>query len=55
MNYEKGGLAAAAQSVQDKGRGDDKILVHMTPNEVRGLQAIAMQHGGSLTIRSRRS
>jgi hypothetical protein len=50
MNYEKGGLAAAAQSVQDKGRGDDKILVHMTPNEVRGLQAIAMQHGGSLTI-----
>jgi hypothetical protein len=50
MNYEKGGLAAAAQSVQDQGRGDDKILVHMTPNEVRGLQAIAMQHGGSLTI-----
>jgi hypothetical protein len=50
MNYEKGGLAAAAQSVQDQGRGDDKILVHMTPNEVRGLQAIAMQHGGSLTV-----
>jgi hypothetical protein len=49
-DLNKGGLAAAAQSVQDQGRGDDKILVHMTPNEVRGLQAIAMQHGGSLTI-----
>jgi hypothetical protein len=49
-DFNKGGLAAAAQSVQDQGRGDDKILVHMTPNEVRGLQAIAMQHGGSLTI-----
>jgi hypothetical protein len=49
-DFNKGGLAAAAQSVQDQGRGDDKILVHMTPNEVRGLQAIAMQHGGSLTV-----
>jgi hypothetical protein len=26
------------------------MLVHMTPKEVGGLQALAMQHGGSLTI-----
>jgi hypothetical protein len=26
------------------------MLVHMTPNEVQGLQALAMKHGGSLTI-----
>jgi hypothetical protein len=45
-----GGVASAAQQVQNQGRGEDKVLVHMTPNEVRGLQAIAMQHGGSLTI-----
>jgi hypothetical protein len=49
-NYKAGGLASAAQHVQSQGRGDDKVLVHMTPGEVRGLQAIAMQHGGSLTI-----
>jgi hypothetical protein len=45
-----GGLASAAQHVQSQGRGEDKVLVHMTPGEVRGLQAIAMQHGGSLTV-----
>jgi hypothetical protein len=33
-----------------KGRGDDSMLVHMTPNEVQGLQALAMKHGGSLTV-----
>jgi hypothetical protein len=48
--YAEGGLASAAQHVQNQGRGEDKVLVHMTPGEVRGLQAIAMQHGGSLTI-----
>ena len=39
-----------AQHVQSAGRGDDKVLVHMTPKEVGGLQALAMAHGGSLTI-----
>jgi hypothetical protein len=39
-----------AQHVQSAGRGDDKILVHMTPKEVGGLQSLAMAHGGSLTI-----
>ena len=45
----EGGLAAAQQT-QSKGRGDDSMLVHMTPKEVGGLQALAMAHGGSLTI-----
>jgi hypothetical protein len=48
--YAEGGLASAAQNVQSQGRKGDSMLVHMSPNEVRGLQAIAMQHGGSLTI-----
>jgi hypothetical protein len=46
----EGGSVADAQSVQSKGRGRDTMLVHMTPKEVGGLQALAMQHGGSLTI-----
>jgi hypothetical protein len=33
-----------------KGRNGDSMLVHMTPGEVRGLQALAMKHGGSLTV-----
>ena len=39
-----------AHHLQSAGRGDDKVLVHMTPKEVGGLQALAMAHGGSLTI-----
>lgn len=39
-----------AKHVQAKGRGEDKMLVHMTPKEVEGLQAIARAHGGSLSI-----
>lgn len=39
-----------ARQVQSKGRGDDTMLVHMTPGEVQGLQALAMKHGGSLSI-----
>ena len=46
----RGGLPAAARKVQSQGRGDDTMLVHMTPQEVKGLQAIAMAHGGSLSI-----
>ena len=33
-----------------QGRGPDQTLVHMSPKEVQGLQALAMAHGGSLTI-----
>ena len=50
INYAQGGVASLANRVQDKGRGQDTMLVHMTPKEVGGLQALAMAHGGSLTI-----
>lgn len=39
-----------AQGLASLGRGNDKMLVHMTPGEVKGLQSLAMAHGGSLTI-----
>lgn len=39
-----------AQHVQSQGRGEDSMLVHMTPNEVNSLQGLAMAHGGTLTI-----
>jgi hypothetical protein len=32
------------------GRGEDSVLMHVTPHELQGLQALAMAHGGSLTI-----
>jgi len=43
-------LHTLAQHLQRAGRGDDKVLVHMTPNEVHGLHALAKAHGGALTI-----
>ena len=43
-------LHTLAHHLQSAGRGDDKVLVHMTPGEVSGLQSLAMAHGGSLTI-----
>jgi hypothetical protein len=39
-----------AQELQSQGRGEDTMLVHMTPDEVNSLQGLAMAHGGSLTI-----
>jgi hypothetical protein len=33
-----------------KGRNGDSMLVHMTPGEVAGLHALAVKHGGELTI-----
>lgn len=39
-----------AKQLQSYGRGDDSVLVHMTPNEVNSLQGLAMATGGSLTI-----
>ena len=41
---------AQAQQLQSYGRGDDSMLIHMTPDEVNSLQGLAMAHGGSLTI-----
>lgn len=43
-------LHVAAQHLARQGRGEDRHLVHMTPNEVAGLQALAKAHGTSLTI-----
>ena len=43
-------LAVLADHMASKGRGPDSMLVHMSPREVRGLQALAKAHGGSLTI-----
>ena len=43
-------LHTLANHLQTAGRGDDSLLVHMTPREVHGLQSLAMAHGGSLTI-----
>ncbi len=42
--------SASAQHAQQFGRGDDTMLIHMTPEEVNSLQGLAMAHGGSLTI-----
>jgi len=39
-----------AQDIASYGRNGDTMLVHMTPDEVGGLQALAMSQGGSLTI-----
>jgi len=41
---------AAAKHLASYGRGNDTELVHMTPGEIKGLQALALAHGGSLTI-----
>lgn len=43
-------LHTAAQHLASKGRDGDSMLVHMSPGEVKGLQALAMAHGGSLSI-----
>jgi hypothetical protein len=43
-------LHTLANHLQSAGRGQDSVLVHMTPGEVQGLQSLAMAHGGSLTI-----
>jgi hypothetical protein len=43
-------LQSLAKTLQDQGRGNDSVLVHMTPKEVHGLQSLALAHGGSLTI-----
>jgi hypothetical protein len=38
-----------SQQMQAQGRGNDSVLVHMTPREVGGLQALAQSYGGTLT------
>ena len=43
-------LHQLAHHMKNAGRGEDKMLMHMTPGEVHGLQKLALAHGGSLTI-----
>jgi len=43
-------IKQAAQIVQSQGRGNDSMLMHVTPGEVQALQGIAQAHGGSLTV-----
>jgi hypothetical protein len=44
MNY-----AQTSKKLAAKGRNGDSMLVHMTPSEVGGLQALALAHGTSMT------
>lgn len=43
-------VAGLASLVQSRGRNGDSVLVHMSPEEVQGLQRVALAAGGSLTI-----
>jgi hypothetical protein len=43
-------LHIAAQHLASKGRDGDTELVHMTKGEIKGLQGLALAHGGSLSI-----
>jgi hypothetical protein len=43
-------LAVLADHMASKGRGGDSMLIHMAPSEIRGLQALAVANGSSLTI-----
>jgi hypothetical protein len=43
-------LELAAQHLASRGRKGDSMLVHMAPQEVAGLQALARAGGGTLTI-----
>ena len=40
----------AAQQVQQYGRGQDSMLVHMTPDEVNSLRGLAQRFGGDLSV-----
>jgi hypothetical protein len=42
-------LQLAAQHLSNQGRGPDDTLVHMSRNEVKSLNDLAMAHGGQLT------
>ena len=42
-------LELAAQHLASRGRGPDTQLIHMAPQEVAGLHALAKAHGGELT------
>jgi hypothetical protein len=39
-----------AHELQGQGRGEDSVLVHMTPNEVNSLRGLAQAFGGDLSM-----
>lgn len=43
-------VAQSAQGLASLGRNNDSMLMHVTPNEVAGLQGLAQQLGGSLSV-----
>lgn len=43
-------LQLAAQGIAAQGRGNDSVLVHMTPRELKSLHEVAQYYGGSLTV-----
>jgi len=43
-------LQHVANHLAQQGRGNDKMLVHMTPSEVAGLRSLAQAKGGDLTV-----
>ena len=43
------GQSPLAQQLQQFGRGPDSMMMHVTPNEVAGLQGLAQAAGGTLT------
>ena len=53
-NFAKGGNVNSekglASLLATRGRNGDSMLIHMAPEEVKGLQSLALAHGGSLTI-----
>jgi hypothetical protein len=52
-NMAEGGLANVAQNLADRGRKGDSMLVHMAPEEVAGLRALARAQGTDMTINPR--
>ena len=52
-NFAEGGLASAAQNLAARGRYGDSTLVHMAPEELSGLRALARAQGNDLTINPR--
>jgi hypothetical protein len=52
-NFAEGGLANAAQNLAARGRYGDSTLVHMAPEELSGLRALARAQGNDMTINPR--
>ena len=51
--FAEGGLANAAQNLAARGRYGDSTLVHMAPEELSGLRALARAQGTDMTINPR--